>query len=888
MKSRIINTLILLLSTVLHGFAAESTLSTENLNVFGKTKLGGPVEVGTIAITNNMVLYYSFDSDSGTNVTDSSGMGNHGYKTSAFANETGLIGQAARFTSSSTYIVVPSASLNMNGWTGFSVSVWAYPYSPLNNYSFVLARGMITNSTNGGFTFWTPGYGGYEGSAFSVLTNAATGDMAKLMNMPRSLLNTWTHYVCTCTPTGMSYYINGALVAQQPLSLAQLLDVSGSKMTIGTIAISPLNTWPDMFFRGKVDELRIYNRELTEDEVTALYYANPASNAPSFKIGNVQLNLNGVNQSGSTGTNIFMGQIGVGTATPGASLMMDVAGNARVLGTNTVLALSIAGQTRTNWPAGAETWAQYPASADVNAGNRTVTVGNLIVNNTATFNNSISLVGTSRTDITSGMVLYYNFASNTVPVPDLSGSGHVGSVSGATWTVSGKTNGAYSFDATNDWIQTASTAALSPTNALTILAWIKLDTTNKYHMIVTKNPSSGAATSQPGNYEFRVNNNGVLYFQSQYTTNASQSASGVKRVDDLGWHFVGVTVDAASRGIRLYRDGVLDNTVTVANRPIAFTNAEPVRIGRRKDGYYYDGLIDEVRIYNRKLSSEEISQIYGYYQQDKNVAVLTADKFSQTGYLQTNVFMGNVGIGTNTATNALSVAGTASATFFVGNGSMLTSLAGGNIANASIAGSKLANLTVTSNQIANSTITTGKLHLASVDARYVNATGDTMNGVLQLPADGLRVNSNQLIVVGGKVGVGTNNPAEKLHVYGNLRVDGTISGNGAGMTNIPPEAIVGGVGGGSVPEGTMTTTVYVRGMGWENPNPVDRAAYADQAATAEVVGWTLHAEEAATAAFGSVLEQEVAKGTSAWELLQQILNGSGSSDLSMGIFTQGE
>jgi hypothetical protein len=232
-----------------------------------------------------------------------------------------------------------------------------------------------------------------------------------------------------------------------------------------------------------------------------------------------------------------------------------------------------------------------------------------------------------------------------------------------------------------------------------------------------------------------------------------------------------------------------------------------------------------VRIYNRVMSSDEMAQLCAYYLQQKNMAVLTADRINQTGFLQTNVFMGVMAIGTNSTTNALSVIGTVSATRFYGNGNSLMNLNGGNIVNASISGSKLANLTVTSNQIANSTIHTGKLELVSVDARYVNANGDTMTGILQLPADGLRVNSNQFVIVGGNVGIGTNNPSKKLQVVGDISV---ADPNGTNKVLISKGTTGGAIAVGSSSGitkvglfGNSLSSYFLNGLGvgTANPNP---------------------------------------------------------------------
>ncbi|HBI24615.1 MAG TPA: hypothetical protein DDX84_10545, partial [Nitrospiraceae bacterium] len=80
--------------------------------------------------------------------------------------------------------------------------------------------------------------------------------------------------------------------------------------------------------------------------------------------------------------------------------------------------------------------------------------------------------------------------------------------------------------------------------------------------------------------------------------------------------------------------------------------------------------------------------------------------------------------------------------------------------------------------------TTGAISLASnysdgsvYDTRFVNITGDTMTGALNLPSNGLAVGTNQLVVSGGNVGIGTANPRATLDVSGYSSFFGTCDGD---------------------------------------------------------------------------------------------------------------
>src|SRR4029077_16100788 len=82
------------------------------------------------------------------------------------------------------------------------------------------------------------------------------------------------------------------------------------------------------------------------------------------------------------------------------------------------------------------------------------------------------------------------------------------------------------------------------------------------------------------------------------------------------WYHVAGVFDAAAATLNINVNGVLDNGVLRGTIPSSqYNNAgEHVVIGRRTGGYYFQGVIDEVRLYNRALSQAEI-------QTDMNTAV---------------------------------------------------------------------------------------------------------------------------------------------------------------------------------------------------------------------------------------------------------------------------
>ena len=73
------------------------------------------------------------------------------------------------------------------------------------------------------------------------------------------------------------------------------------------------------------------------------------------------------------------------------------------------------------------------------------------------------------------------------------------------------------------------------------------------------------------------------------------------------WYHVAGVYNASARTLDIYVNGVLDNGTLRGTIPASQINsAVNVNIGRRSGGFYFNGVIDDVRIYNRALSQAEI------------------------------------------------------------------------------------------------------------------------------------------------------------------------------------------------------------------------------------------------------------------------------------------
>ena len=221
-----------------------------------------------------------------------------------------------------------------------------------------------------------------------------------------------------------------------------------------------------------------------------------------------------------------------------------------------------------------------------------------------------------------GLVLYMSFdapPTNGV-VSDESGMGNHGKVSGAKWVAEGRFGGAYRFSLTNftDQIVVPNSDSLNP-ETVTVSAWIKTsDTDGFYNRIVDKSYRRGYSLSlnEDGNGK---SSRGKLDF-----TTAAGGIMSDQRVGDGRWHHVAAAYDGQT--LRLYVDGG-ERTKRFKNYRALPKNNWNLYIGNLLVGdgecefVAFDGLIDEVRIYNRALSADEIKTLATATQAGVEIAV---------------------------------------------------------------------------------------------------------------------------------------------------------------------------------------------------------------------------------------------------------------------------
>jgi hypothetical protein len=232
--------------------------------------------------------------------------------------------------------------------------------------------------------------------------------------------------------------------------------------------------------------------------------------------------------------------------------------------------------------------------------------------------------GTLYADVISGMVGYWSFDSGTAK--DDSGKGNNGTVHGNPQVVTGKVGLAFDFDGDGDGVEVAHSTSLTLPNALTAACWIFPRATQNaagtdHAGVVWKGNMIGWGSDV---YNFRIATAGTagLTWGSTGSGVEGYFATSNCFVNGLNtWYHVALVEDG-SEG-RAYVNAVVLTDADVdggdMHRPAApydVWESEPVRIGwsQGQGGdlanlVYFDGIIDEVVIYNRALSANDISEL---------------------------------------------------------------------------------------------------------------------------------------------------------------------------------------------------------------------------------------------------------------------------------------
>ena len=193
-----------------------------------------------------LVAAFAFNEGTGTIVQDASGRGHEGTVEGATWT-VGRYGKALQFNGADSWVTIPGAP-DLDFTSAFTVMAWVYPTPGFGVQVIVTKEG-----DRGGYTLHLRNTRGHpEASVYAGgQTLAAEGSSL--------WANAWIHMAVSFDGNRLRLFVNGMEIARQRVS--GTLEVSGGPLRIGGSSL-----WRE-FFKGRIDEVRVYNRALTAAEI---------------------------------------------------------------------------------------------------------------------------------------------------------------------------------------------------------------------------------------------------------------------------------------------------------------------------------------------------------------------------------------------------------------------------------------------------------------------------------------------------------------------------------------------------------------------------------------------------------------------------------------------
>jgi chitodextrinase len=265
-------------------------------------------------------------------------------------------------------------------------------------------------------------------------------------------------------------------------------------------------------------------------------------------------------------------------------------------------------------------------------------------NNLSDYSTQASAITSS---VTPGLISAYGFSEGSgTTTSDISGNGLTGALQNTTWTSAGRHGNAVNFDGVTSYVDLGTMSAFPLTSSATWSAWVfpTAQPLDDGQIIARSGSSDG--------WQLKTTpDTGVRTFGIAVSNGTSHAQRYSKTVLALNtWYHVAAVYNAASQTLDIYVNGVLDNGALIGGVPPSQSNPASinVNIGRRQGGFYFIGTIDDVRMYNRALSQNEIVN-------DMNTAVGSVPPGPAVTLGSTIVSFGNQATGSTSSPQSVSL-----------------------------------------------------------------------------------------------------------------------------------------------------------------------------------------------------------------------------------------
>ena len=226
------------------------TLTARARDLAGNVSVSSAVSVTVLntSATLGLVAAYSFDGSTGTTLTDESGNGHHGAISGATWLANGHSGAALSFDGVNDMVTIADAN-GLDLTTGMTLEAWVNPTSTAG------WRTILLKERPGDSIYSLYASDGSRPNAWALIgaTQVSTFGSAPLP------LNTWTHLSVTFDGATLRLYVNG--VQASSAARTGSIAVSTDPLRLGGNSV-----WGE-YYAGLIDDLRIYNRALSQAEI---------------------------------------------------------------------------------------------------------------------------------------------------------------------------------------------------------------------------------------------------------------------------------------------------------------------------------------------------------------------------------------------------------------------------------------------------------------------------------------------------------------------------------------------------------------------------------------------------------------------------------------------
>jgi len=392
----------------------------------------------------------------------------------------------------------------------------------------------------------------------------------------------WNHIACTYDGQTQRIYINGTLDGEQAVGWP--IQTFNEAMYLYS---EPF--WDNTYTSGSMREFRFWNVARTQAQIAAtMNVAHTTANANLILRYDFAAGPNATDTTGNGHTGVAEGGPSFGNLFPSSTVQVQLR-----RGSTSILASGPLTSTAT----------MVNCQFNLNTAPYGLYSVDLIENGTviATLPNAVRIATPD------GLYAHYKFdeVRGTTAINSVS-PGQDGTLINNPLRLSGKLNGALQFNGSNSYVSVANSTDLSDVGGFTVCAWIYRTGGTDQKFISKWNDNSNKFQ-----FDFRTDPSGKLTLDLRQSNDQFLTISGTTTLNAQQWYHVAAGVNPANSQLELYVNGTLETLQGPYNWNGTIRSVDmEMNIGRKATGnFYWQGKIDDVRIYDHALNSTEIAAL---------------------------------------------------------------------------------------------------------------------------------------------------------------------------------------------------------------------------------------------------------------------------------------